>query len=245
MSGERPDLLERLDAAAVAIESLSALPAAERSLEDVLRGVAANAVKAVAGADAVSITVLDPPMRTVAHTDDDVLALDHEQYASRQGPCLEAAQTRRPVRAAMEEDEPRWPEFTSAARAVGVRATLSMPLILAPIVPGGGDDLVGSLNAYSRSTPSFDEFDEKLLSLYTGAASQVLMDSRRWQRLRETVNQLERALVSRADIDQAKGVLRTRHGGSADDAFALMVEQSQRENIKLRHIARRILNELP
>jgi AmiR/NasT family two-component response regulator len=40
-------------------------------------------------------------------------------------------------------------------------------------------------------------------------------------------------------------VLRTRHGGSADDAFALMVEQSQRENIKLRHIARRILNELP
>jgi ANTAR domain/GAF domain len=245
MSGERPDLAERLDAAAVAIESLSALPIADRSLEDVLHGVAANAVKAVAGADAVSITVLDPPMRTVAHTDDDILALDHKQYASRQGPCLEAAQTRRPVRVAMEEDERRWPEFTSAARAAGVRATLSMPLIIASAVPAGDDELVGSLNAYSRSTKAFDLFDEKLLGLYTGAASQALVDSRRWQRLRETVDQLEQALVSRADIEQAKGVLRTRHGGSADDAFALLVEQSQRENIKLRHIARRILNELP
>jgi AmiR/NasT family two-component response regulator len=71
------------------------------------------------------------------------------------------------------------------------------------------------------------------------------MDARRWQRLRKTVDQLELALVSRGDIDQAKGVLRTLHGGTAEDAFALLVEKSQRENIKLRDIARRILEELP
>ena len=187
--------------------------------------------------------MLDPPLRTVAHTDDDVLALDGEQYASREGPCLEAAQTRSPVRVAMATDERRWPEFISAARAAGVRATLSIPLIIAPAVPGGSDQLVGSLNVYSRSTATFDAFDERLMSLYTNAASQAVTDARRWQRLRETVGQLEKALVSRSDIDQAKGVLRTRHGGTAEDAFALLVEKSQRENIKL-EIASRILGEL-
>jgi len=71
------------------------------------------------------------------------------------------------------------------------------------------------------------------------------MDGRRWQRGQETVGQLEQALVSRSDIDQAKGVLRSRHGGTADEAFALLVQRSQRENIKLRDIASRILQELP
>jgi GAF domain-containing protein len=245
MSADRPDVLDRLNAAAAAIESLNALVVADRSLDDVLHGVATYAVKALVGADAVSITVLDPPLRTVAHTDDVVLALDREQYASRQGPCLEAAQTRRPVRVAIRSAEDRWPQFATAARQAGVHATLSIPLIIAPAASGGDDELVGSLNVYSRSTSDFDVFDESLMSLYSGAAGRAVMDSRRWQRLQDTVGQLEQALVSRSDIDQAKGVLRSRHGGTADEAFALLVQKSQRENIKLRDIASRILQELP
>ena len=245
MSGERPDVLDRLNAAAAAIESLNALVVADTSLDDVLRGVATYAVNALPGADAVSITVLDPPLRTVAHTDDDVLALDREQYASKQGPCLEAAQTRRPVRVAIRSAEDRWPQFATAAREAGVHATLSIPLIVAPVAPGGDDELVGSLNVYSRSTADFDVFDESLMSLYSGAAGRAVMDARRWQRVQNTVGQLEQALVSRSDIDQAKGVLRSRHGGTADEAFALLVQRSQRENIKLRDIASRILQELP
>ena len=62
--------------------------------------------------------------------------------------------------------------------------------------------------------------------------------------MRETVAQLERALVSRTDIDQAKGALRALNGGSAEDAFASLVERSQRENIKLRDVALQIINEL-
>ena len=88
MCSERPDVLDRLNAAAAAIESLNAVVMADKSLDDVLHGVAAYAVNAVVGADAVSITVIDPPLRTVACTDEDVLALDREQYASRRGPCL-------------------------------------------------------------------------------------------------------------------------------------------------------------
>jgi AmiR/NasT family two-component response regulator len=100
------------------------------------------------------------------------------------------------------------------------------------------------LNAYSRSIAEFDAVDEKLLSLYTGVACQAIAAARRWQELSDTVSQLEEALVSRSDIDQAKGALRVLNGGSADEAFTTLVARSQRENIKLRVIAQRVVQEL-
>ena len=48
---------------------------------------------------------------------------------------------------------------------------------------------------------------------------------------------LEMAMVSRAEIEQAKGILMANGGRSSDDAFAILVRASQRENRKLRDIA--------
>jgi GAF domain-containing protein len=246
MTGGRPDVLGRLDRAATAIASVDALLMVEGSMADVLDEVARHALSGVTNADAVSITLIDDPAgRTVACTDDLASTLDHEQYVHRRGPCLEAARTQQPVRVSTGNVDARWPQFVDAARDAGVRSTLSVPLIVTSATSEGDDELVGSLNAYSRSAVTFDEFDEKLLSLYTGVAGRVIADTRRWQRVMETVGQLERALHSRAEIDQAKGVLRTLYGGTADEAFAGLVQRSQRENVKLREIARRILEELP
>jgi GAF domain-containing protein len=246
MTGVRPEVLGRLDRAATAIASVDALLLVDGSMADVLDEVARHAGSGVTNADAVSITLIDEPAgRTVACTDDLASTLDHEQYAHRRGPCLEAARTQQPVRVSTRNVDARWPQFVDAARDAGVRSTLSVPLIVTSATSEGNDELVGSLNAYSRSAVIFDEFDEKLLSLYTGVAGRAIADARRWQRLMETVGQLERALNSRAEIDQAKGVLRTLYGGTADEAFAALVQRSQRENVKLRDIARRILEELP
>jgi GAF domain-containing protein len=88
----------------------------------------------------------------------------------RRGPCLEAARTQQPVRVSTRNVDARWPQFVNAARHAGVRSTLSVPLIVTSATSEGNDELVGSLNAYSRSAVTFDEFDEKLLSLYTGVA---------------------------------------------------------------------------
>jgi GAF domain-containing protein len=244
LSGQDPDLLTRLDAVSEAVTSLHSLLSAGESLDHVLQQVARNAVSAVTDADAVSITSLsgDQP-RTVACTDDFVLALDARQYQAG-GPCVEAARTGQPLRLAMEDTAQRWPDFVSAAQAAGVRATLSIPLVVAADDGEGDGELVGSVNAYSRSISEFDAVDEKLLSLYTGVACQAITTARRWQRMSDTVGQLEEALVSRSDIDQAKGALRVLNGGSADDAFATLVERSQRENTKLRVIAQRVVQEL-
>jgi AmiR/NasT family two-component response regulator len=52
---------------------------------------------------------------------------------------------------------------------------------------------------------------------------------------------LQAALDSRAMIDMAKGKLMALNDISPDEAFALLVRASQRENIKVRDIARRIV----
>ena len=62
------------------------------------------------------------------------------------------------------------------------------------------------------------------------------------QELREEIEQLKTALLSRATIEQAKGILMSTNHCSPDEAFEILVKASQRENAKLRNIARRIVD---
>jgi GAF domain-containing protein len=235
--------LARLASTAEAIEGLRDLFAAEEPLDDIAARVANTAAAAIPYADAVSITVLSwPDARTAATTHERVLELDHQQYASGRGPCLEAAWQRIPVRAVIAAEHRRWPEFVDAAERVGIRASLSVPLLI-----GGLDEeqeLVGSLNIYSGTASAFDPFGEELMRLYTVAAGQAITNAGRWQHSRETVTQLEQALTSRTDIDMAKGALMALHGCDPDEAFARLVDESQRRNIKLRDVALELLARL-
>jgi len=144
MSADLLAPLARLVTTAAAIEGLRDLFAAEEPLDDIAARVAETAVAAIPYADAVSITVLSwPDARTAAATHEQALELDLHQYASGRGPCLEAAWQRTPVRAAIGEAHHRWPEFVEAAQRVGIRASLSVPLLIGGITEE--QELVGSL----------------------------------------------------------------------------------------------------
>jgi transcriptional regulator with GAF, ATPase, and Fis domain len=245
----RPDPLERLDTTTEAVRGLQDITAAEESLDEVLMRVAATAVHAIPDADAVTITVLigDQP-RTVAWTDERMVDIDARQYAADRGPCLDAARTQSAVlRAAVGERRRDWPEFATAAEHAGVHAYLSSPLLVdsrASEDLAHGQELVGSLNIYSTAATAFDPFDEGLLQLYTAAAAAAITNARRRQDFRRSITQLEAALTSRAEIDQAKGVLMAVHGCTADEAFARLVEQSQRTNTKVSKLAHDLLASL-
>lgn len=237
---ERPNPLERLDTTSEAIASLRDVFALEEPLDEVLARVAHTAARAIPDADAVTITVVNgQTRRTPATTDERILELEHVQQEFGRGPCIQAAQERKPVRVQSGQAD-QWPEFAEVALRLGVRACLSVPLLI-------GDDeleLVGSLNVYSYTVSAFDPFDEGLMRLYTVAAGQAITNARRWQQSRDTVAQLERALTSRAEIDQAKGALMAIHGCTADEAFQRLVNESQQRNTKLYDIARGLLKSL-
>ncbi|PZS30956.1 MAG: hypothetical protein DLM58_12775 [Pseudonocardiales bacterium] len=57
--------------------------------------------------------------------------------------------------------------------------------------------------------------------------------------------QLQTALTNRAAIDQAIGILRSRSGGTADEAFARLRQISQSENTKLAVVAETVVGEAP
>jgi GAF domain-containing protein len=235
--------LARLITTAEAIEGLRDLFAAEEPLDDIAGRVAETAVAAIPYADAVSITVLSwPDARTAASTHERALELDQHQYASGRGPCLQAAWQRSPVRAVISEEHQRWPEFVEAAQRVGIHASLSVPLL----IEGRSEEqeLVGSLNIYSQTSSAFDPFDAELMRLYTAAAGQAISNAGRWQHSRETVSQLEKALLSRSDIDMAKGALIALHGCEPGEAFARLVDESQRRNIKVRDVAVELLDRM-
>jgi AmiR/NasT family two-component response regulator len=75
----------------------------------------------------------------------------------------------------------------------------------------------------------FAAYDEGLVKAFTTAAEQAILNARRWQP-RDRVSNLEAALTSRAEIDQANGVLMAIHGCTAEEAFARLAEQSQHRN---------------
>lgn len=243
---ERPDLLERLEDTAEAVAALRDVVAAEELLDSVLERVAASAGRAIPNADAVTVTVVNGngDIRTAATTDEDVVPIDKRQYDAGRGPCLQAAQLRRAVRAVVGEHAGEWPEFAEAAGQTGVQAYLTVPLLLD--LPGDHDgpeqENLGSLNIYSYTASAFDPYDEGLVKIFSTAAEQAIINARHWQQCRDRVSQLETALSSRAEIDQAKGVLMAIHGCTADEAFAKLVEQSQHHNIKLNQLARNFLD---
>jgi hypothetical protein len=58
----------------------------------------------------------------------------------------------------------------------------------------------------------------------------------------DEIRHLQRALRSQPAIEQAKGLLMAQHGCTPDEAFAMLMQASQRENRKLREIARAMID---
>lgn len=238
----RPDPVERLDEATEALAALRDVFATGEPLDDALQRLAETATRAIPDADAVTVSVVNPAQpRTAAASDPRLVDIDEKQYGADRGPCLESAGELRAVRAVVGENRDTWPEFEAAAEEHGIRAYLSVPIVL-PASDKGESTYVGSLNIYSHTAAAFDPFDEGLMRLFTTAACAMITNYRQWQRTRGHVEQLETALVSRAVIDQAKGALMAVHGCSADEAFQMLVERSQHDNVKLRDVARNLLD---
>jgi transcriptional regulator with GAF, ATPase, and Fis domain len=232
------DEARRVDDASDALEDLTRALSVEEPLDAALERLVDVVLKVVTDADAVSVTVSpDKGPRTVAASHEWAITIDKNQYAVDDGPCLEAARIREMVMVSGDEAFARWPEFAADSAVYGVHAYLSAPLIIT-------DEIVGALNVYGMREDAFDRLDEALLRLVTTAASAVITNGRRYVRMREIADNLRTAMASRAEIEQAKGVLMAVHGITASEAFDRLVTQSQHTNTKLAVVATQLLASL-
>jgi ANTAR domain/GAF domain len=167
---------------------------------------------------------------TIVYTDRMVPEVDEVQYDFDRGPCLDAARTHTMFQIDDMRTDTRWPEFAASASSHGLQSSLSVPVVVA-------HDGLGALNFYDQSAGWFGDSHRRLGEVFAGQCAIVGLH---WSTASEAAN-LAVAMQSRAVIEQAKGVIMATTGCLADDAFALLREQSQRENRKLRDIASEIV----
>jgi transcriptional regulator with GAF, ATPase, and Fis domain len=224
-----------LDDVTGALEALTAVLRQEDDLRVLLQHVCRQVCHAVPGVDEASITLVsgDEP-HTASATAAVVGELDGDQYRLGDGPCLEAVRSGKIVRTSVTDATERWPSFASGAREAGFGSFLAAPLV-------ADEQYSGAVNCYGRQDDGFEAIEAQLLELYTAAVEAVFRVYHRYVQARETAAHLQTALTSRAVIDQAKGMLMAIRRIGADDAFALLVDQSQRENVKLREVAERFV----
>ena len=220
------------------------LVSATRSIEDeddlltLLQHVAEIAHEAIDGASSTGVTIdLGGRVYTAVHTDQRTLRVDSEQYDAGQGPCLDASRTRAVVVVDFAEAAATWPKFAAAARDEGILSFLAAPLFTA-------EQSLGSLNLYGRSPSAFDTFDAEVLAMLTSAVSRAIGDFARFRSARDVATSIQRALETRAPIEQAKGMLMAVHQIDADQAFNMLRRRSQESNVPLRIVAADLVKQL-
>lgn len=202
-----------------------------RPLDETLTSIAELATSAL-GTDmaGLSLNEQNGRARTVSYTDAMVPEMDQAQYDADRGPCLEAFRVQRVQRIDQAADDARWPEFARVATEHGIRAVVSLPVVVAR-------SGVGALNFYDHRA---DHFDDSTIAIGKVFAGQTAIVAAYFDRADEADN-LTRALESRATIEQAKGVIMATAGCDPDGAFAILRQQSQSENRKLRDLASEIV----
>ncbi|MCU1499219.1 MAG: Response regulator with antiterminator output domain [Acidimicrobiales bacterium] len=226
------------DARSRALAALGRFVVSEASLADTLTHVASITTAALPTADFAGMSLLDEEGHptTAIFTSDESPRIDAAQYASGDGPCLDAWRTGRNVRIDdVHQETARYREFREASLEHGIHSTLSVPLL-------AGEESLGALNMYSSEVNGFTEEDEALAGELAAVAAVLLANSTAYWGAYELSQQLNEALGSRSTIDQAKGMLMAQTIGlDADGAFDVLKKASQRENVKIRDIAARII----
>jgi GAF domain-containing protein len=224
------------------LTGVTGLVAGARGLSDLLADIAAFAAHAIPRVDGVGIALVqadhpDAGVRFCSATADFVDDIDRVQYGQFcEGPCVTSMHTGRvTVSGSLGSDE-RWPHFGGRVARMGVHSALSLPLTV-------DGHMIGAINAYARTRDAFGDHAVEMGTRFAGPAAVSVHNARLLADARERTEALQRALGSRAVIDQAIGIIRSRSGGSSDEAFDRLKHLSQVENVKLAVIAEHLVDE--
>jgi GAF domain-containing protein len=199
-----------------------------RAREQALQTLAASAAGNIPGTDFVSITVRDHdgPLYTVVSTDPLAELADRLQYELREGPCYATVTHERFVLVNDLAGSKEFPNYAPKAVALGIGAQAGVQLLDAGQTAG--------LNLYARAPGAFDRSTVEFAELFATQAAALLGYAAQ-------VEQLTEALRTRTDIGTAIGILMERYGISSEQAFGFLARSSQSRNVKVRVLARHVI----
>jgi hypothetical protein len=207
------------------------------SFDDVLLRIAQTAVSTVAGCEMASVTLGEQgSYQTAATTDLAASVVDQAQYDAQEGPCLDAVDA--PIVYAQSFPDTRWPTLASRPADLGAQSAASYRLAGSGLATGGTG---GSLNTYGTEPDAFSDEAQQIGLILAAHASVAAGAVRERGELEDLAQNLNKALLSRDVIGQAKGILMERLNISPEEAFDILRRSSNRLNEKLHAVALRLV----
>ncbi len=210
---------------------------ADFDLIDFLHTLAARSVELL-DVDAAGIMLADHHggLHVMASSTEEARLLELYGLQNNEGPCLDCYRSGRPV---LPEDLPamrsKWPVFTKRLRELGFHSAQALPMRLR-------SDTIGALNLF-RSTPGrLGEAELGIGQAMADVATVGLMQERAIAASEQLATQLQTALTSRVQLEQAKGVLAQRTGLSMDQTFQLMRDFARSRGQRLSDVAAYIID---
>jgi transcriptional regulator with GAF, ATPase, and Fis domain len=206
------------------LQELSTRLLSADDLPQALHRLAAFIAAAVPGAPRCSVVLIgERAPLTVAASGPQAQALDDLQYATGQGPGLDAARTRVLVTAHDLPADARWPGLSDCARAHGLHTVAAIPLDVQR-------SWVGALTLYAGRGQTFDP-DVLLTAMAIAGQAEVLLGELRRRA----------ALGEGATVDRAAGVIIAQRGCGVQEAYDVMEETANRLGLDRQTVADRLV----
>jgi GAF domain-containing protein len=219
------------DALATALAKMARDLFAQGSVQHTLDRIVSYAVELVDGCESAGIMVVgrDRRIETLAATDEMVRTSDRIQGELDEGPCFDAARQEQEVYriADLTKTVDRWPRYAGQARELGIGSMMGFLLFT-------DDENLGALDLYSSRPDAFTEQSEQVGRLLASHAAVAFASAR-------SDEQLHEAITTRQRIGEAVGIMMERYKVSEQQAFAVLKKASQEQNIKLRELARTVV----
>ena len=208
-----------------------------QSLSRILGQVAHLAREVVSELALVSVTLVEDGHATTAAFAGSLAAqLDERQYELGVGPCLDAAVVGGTIVVDTADPEnTAYPQFSRMAGRYGITQVLAVGLPM-------HQRTVGALNMYAASRRPVTAESVALVETFARHAAVVVANAVVYHDALEEARHLQEAMKTRSAIEQAKGILMGTRGCTAEQAFTLLAQASQKQNRKLRDVAVDLIN---
>lgn len=181
----------------------------------------------------ITLTDSDGGRVTVAATDPVVVRADALQYQLGSGPCLSSWADHVIVRIDDLAVDERWPSWSHQVSELGLRSSLSAPLVAGP-------RSLGALKVYAAHPDAFGGREEHLASMFASQAAMLLANMRAGEDAERATARFTDSLRSRDVITLAKGIIMGREGVDERVAFHTLIHAAGRQAITLRQAAEQL-----
>lgn len=191
------------------------------------------------GAEAAGLLLADRSgsLKVAVTSSEQARLLELYQLQSAEGPCLDCYRDGVQISATdLGSSAQRWPRFAPAAVSAGYTSVHAVPMRLR-------NEVIGVMNLFGADTAhGMDSEHLPIAQALTDVATIALMQGQLVRRRETLAQQLQTALDTRVNIEQAKGLVAGRLHQEMDRAFELLRSYARRNNRRLSDVAADVRN---